>query len=224
MKISKIRKTLILLITFALLLPTARVDAASGNVFVFLHSEDFFPGNQKRVDSFRSCLKSYSSSTRLDARPTIVYGMQQHLKNCGSLYICCHGDDEGSVLVMDIVGTEFILFRISDVPKDMDCKLAYLGACRSAQNNTKTGKNLCSTLVSNGYKTVIGYNTDVLNEPAMEFEENFFYYLGQGKSVYTAIEETKDYLKEHGKQKDKKVYDKIFNAIAKFGNLGITIE
>ena len=92
-----------------------------------------------------------------DARPTAVYGMQQHLKNAGSLYVCCHGRDEGSVLVMDIVGTKDILFRTSDVPANMDCKLAYFGACRSAQNNISIGKNLCSTLVSNGYKAVVGY-------------------------------------------------------------------
>ncbi|MBD5157634.1 MAG: hypothetical protein HDT13_08380 [Butyrivibrio sp.] len=125
-----------------------------------------------------------------DARPTVVYGMQQHLKNAGSLYVCCHGRDEGSVLVMDIVGTKDILFRTSDVPANMDCKLAYLGACRSAQNNISTGKNLCGTLVSNGYKAVVGYNADVSHYLAMEFEENFFYYLGEGNNVYTSIEET----------------------------------
>lgn len=133
MKISNSRKILILLLVFLLLLPSVRVDAASGNIFVFLHSEDFWAGSEKKVDSYRACLKSYKSTTRLDARPTIVYGMQQHLKNCGSLFICCHGLNEGSVLVMDIVGTEFILFRTSDVPKNMDCNLAFLGACRSAQ-------------------------------------------------------------------------------------------
>ncbi|MCM1307532.1 MAG: hypothetical protein NC223_02915 [Butyrivibrio sp.] len=224
MKMSKSRIALVLLLAFALLLPTVKVTATPGNVFVFLHSEDFFPGNQKWVDSFRKCIKSYSTDTRLEARPTVVYGMQQHLKNCGSLYICCHGDDEGSVLLIDIVGTEFILFQISDVPKNMDCGLAYLGACRSAQNNTKTGKNLCSTLVSNGYKAVIGYSSDVNHYLAMEFEENFFYYLAGGSSVYTAIEETKAYLRKHGKQTNKAVYDDLFNAVARFGNLGITVE
>ena len=222
MKISNSRKILILLLVFLLLLPSVRVDAASGNIFVFLHSEDFWAGSEKKVDSYRACLKSYKSTTRLDARPTIVYGMQQHLKNCGSLFICCHGLNEGSVLVMDIVGTEFILFRTSDVPKNMDCNLAFLGACRSAQKNTTTGKNLCSTLVSNGYKTVVGYNTDVNNPFAIEFEENFFYYLGQGKSVYASIEEAKKDLRD--KKNDKIEHEKIINAVEGYGNLGLTIE
>lgn len=222
MKISKIRKILIFLLVFVLALPIVRVDATSGNVFIFLHSEDFWAGSQKKVDSYRTCLKSYKSTTRLDARPTIVYGMQQHLKNCGSLYICCHGLEEGSALVMDIVGTKFIVFRTSDVPKDMNCNLAFIGACRSAQKNTTTGKNLCSTLVSNGYKTVIGYNTDVKNSFAIEFEENFFYYLGQGKSVYASIEEAKKDLRD--KKENKNEHEKIINAVERFGNLGLIIE
>lgn len=123
------------------------------------------------MDSYRTYLKSYKSTTRLDARPTIVYGMQQHLKNCGSLYICCHGLEEGSALVMDIVGTEF---------------------------------------------------TDVKNSFAIEFEENFFYYLGQGKSVYASIGEAKKDLRD--KKENKNEHEKIINAVERFGNLGLIIE
>lgn len=218
------RKILIPVLLFVLLLPAVRVDATMGNVFIFAHSEDFFPGNQKKVDSYRTCLPSYQRKTMLTERPTVVYGMQEYLKNGESLFVCCHGMDEGSTLVLDIVGTKFILFNVSDVPKSMDCKLAYLGACRSAQSNTATGKNLCSALVSNGYRTVIGYNTNVVHIYAVEFEENFFYSLGQGKSVYASVRETETYLIKKGERKNQEEYEKIINAVSEFGDLGMTIE
>lgn len=203
-----------------LFLPSVNADATMGNVFVFLHSEDFFPGNSHDVGLYCRDFTACGHDALLAERPTIVYGMQQNLKNAESLFVCCHGKDEGSVLLIDIVGTKEILFRTTDVPKNMDCKLAYLGACRSAQSNTTTGKNLCSTLVSNGYKTVIGYNADVKNPLAIAFEESFFDYFAKGKSVYVSINETIDYLEYLDADK----YKEIISAVSKFGDLGVTAE
>lgn len=219
MKISKGRKILILILMFILLLPAERVDATIGNVFIFAHSEDFFPGNSQTVNMYYRNFVNKGHGAMLAARPTALYGMQEYFKNAESFFVCCHGKNEGSVLLVDIVGTKEILFKPSDVPKSMDCKLAYLGACRSAQNNTGTGKNLCSTLVSNGYKTVIGYNTDVNHYLAAEFEDSFFDYLAQGYSVYTSINKTIDYFEDF----DDDRYIEIINAVSKFGNLGLVI-
>lgn len=218
-KIHKSRKILILLLMFALLLPATRVDATMGNVFIFAHSEDFFPGNSKTVNMYYRNFVNKGHGAMLAARPTAVYGIQEYFKNAESFFICCHGKNEGSVLLVDIVGTKEILFRTSDVPKSMDCKLAYIGACRSAQNNTSTGKNLCSTVVSNGYKTVIGYNDDVNHILASQFEDSFFDYLAQGKSVYASINETIDYFEDMDADK----YKEIINAVSAFGNLGLTV-
>ena len=224
MKISKSKKILILLLAFVLLLPAVRVNATMGNVFVFLHSEDFFAGNNKTVGLYYRDFVNKGHGAMLAARPTAVYGMQEYLKNAEALFVCCHGKNEGSILLVDIVGTKEILFRTSDVPKSMDCKLAYIGACRSAQNNTETGKNLCGTLVSNGYKAVIGYNTDVVHVFAIQYEESFFDYLAQGKSVYASTRETELYLIKKGEREDPEEYERIINSVSKFGNLGLTIE
>lgn len=101
----------------------------------------------------------------------------------------------------------------------MECKLAYLSACRSACKNITTGKNLCSTLISNGYKAAIGYTGDVDIWYSRIFEEVFYVYLTDGMSVYEATEATKNFLRRNYP----KVYNEVVPYVEEFGNLGLKI-
>lgn len=219
-KSSRSMKVLIVIFSFILLFPAVCVDATIGNVNSFIHSEDCFEGDRDFVDGHRSTFQSKGYPAILLDRPTAVYGLQQHFKNSESVFISCHGDKNGGELVL-VSGSSLSssVFKPTDVPVNMECKLAYLSACKSACKNTATGKNLCSTLISNGYKTAIGYTDNVDIWYSRIYEEVFYLYLTDGMSVYEAFEATNKFLERNYP----KVYEEVVPFVAAFGNLGITL-
>lgn len=214
------RKVLVIILSFILLFPAVRVDATMGNVNSFIHSEDCFEGDRDFVDGHRSTFQSKGYSAILLDRPTVIYGLQQHLKNSESVFISCHGDENGGELVL-IPGSSLSssVFKPADVPVNMECKLAYLSACKSACKNTATGKNLCSTLINNGYKAAMGYTDNVDIWYSRIYEEVFYLYLTDGMSVYGAVDATNRFLERNYP----KVYEEIVPFVVVFGNLGIKL-
>ena len=95
----------------------------------------------------------------------------------------------------------------------MDCKFAYISVCYGAKSNTVTGKNLCSTLISNGYKAAVGYNTSVKVSESRVYEETFYKYLARGKTVHEARVATENELGGE--------YSDIISSAQYFGNLGL---
>lgn len=154
-------------------------------------------------------------------RPDIIYGMQQYFKYSESVYISTHGTEDGGELVLDNSNaSKLVLFKSSDVPKDMDCKLAYLSACYSAKTNVNTRKNLCSTLISNGYQAVIGYTEAVSNTMAKDFEREFYSHLSKGESVYSSLKSTEKYMLETYSW----TCEAFLNSVKSFGNQALTLE
>lgn len=214
--ISKYKKVLIIILSFILLFPAVRVDATIGNVNSFIRSDDLFPGDEVFVSGHCSTLSSQGYPTILLDRPTMVYGLQQHLKYSESIFISCHGRP-GELVLLSGSTLSSAVFRPTDVPADMECRIAYLSACYSACKNEKTGKNLCSTLIDNGYQAVIGYTSDVDIRSSRIFEEAFYYYLSDGASVNRAVELAKKFMSKRYSEE----YKDIEPYVDTFGNLGI---
>lgn len=213
-RLSKSKRLLFLLFSFIFLFQTINVKATIGNVSIFVYSDDYFSGDKAFVNKLSLFFRASGHSILLENRPKAVYGMQQYLKNSESIYISCHGIEEGSVMILDIVNSSnMTYFRSFDVPGGMDCKFAYISVCYGAKSNTVTGKNLCSTLISNGYKAAVGYNTSVKVSESRIYEETFYKYLARGKSVYEARLATEEELGDK--------YSKIISSAQYFGNLGL---
>lgn len=199
---------------FVFLFQTTSVNATIGNVSIFVHSDDYFSGDKTFVNNLSLFFRASGHSVLAEDRPKAVYGMQQYMKNAESIYVSCHGGSEGSVIVLDAGSSlKSSVFGVSDVPSGMECKFAYLSVCYGAKNNTGTGKNLCSTMISNGYKAVVGYDKSVTVKESRLYEETFYKYLSRGKSVYEAKIATE---KELGDD-----YSKIIDSTKYFGNLGL---
>lgn len=212
---------LLFVLSFVLLFPTLRVNATIGNVNFFLYSNDYFYGDYIGVNNIAQCFRNQKISAEMTERPKIIYGVQQHFMYSESIYISTHGMPDGGELVLDNSNASNpVLFQSSDVPKNMECKLAYLSACYSAKTNTKTRKNLCSTLISNGYQAAIGYTEAVSNTIAKEFEREFYARWSKGESVYGALKSTKEYML--------KTYswtcEDFLSAVQPFGNQALTVE
>lgn len=146
--------------------------------------------------------------------------MQQELKNSESVFISSHGTEIGSVIVLSVSGNSTLLFNCSDVPKNMNCKLAYLSVCYSAKNNAATGLNLCSTLVKNGYATAIGYNTAVSSSKSRIYENIFIDRLLEGDSVYEALM----YAKKHLLQISQTTYSEIISSCRVYGDSDLKLN
>lgn len=214
-------KMLIIVVIAVLLIPAVRADATMGNINSFIYSSDYFNNEYSKVNHIAQCFRNKGISAVMTERPKSVYGLQQYFKNSESVYISTHGIADGSVLVLD--GTDVsptLIFNASDVPKSMECKLAYLSACYSAKTNISTRKNLCSTLISNGYKVVVGYTESVSNTVSKEFEREFYSRLSKGESVYSSLVGAKNYIRDNYNN----FYDGFLNSVGAFGNQGLTWE
>lgn len=218
-KISK-NKILIFIMSFILLLPVIRVDATIGNINTFIYSNDYFYGDYEGVNNIAQCFRSKGISAEMTERPKIIYGVQQYFRYSESIYISTHGLSEGGVLVLDDSNaSKQVLFDYSNVPTNMECKLAYLSACYSAKTNTSTRKNLCSTLISNGYQAAIGYTDQVSNTVSKEFEREFYSHLSKGESVYSSLNSAKNYISKNN------LLGKAFvDLVQAFGNQALTLE
>lgn len=219
-KISQ-NKILIFILTFVLLFPTVRADATIGNINSFIYSNDYFQGDYRGVNNIAQYFRNVGMSAVMTERPNIIYGVQQYFKNSESVYISTHGTEDGGELVLDNSNaSKLVLFKSSDVPKNMDCKLAYLSACYSAKTNVNTRKNLCSMLISNGYQATIGYTEAVSNTIAKEFEREFYSHLAKGESVYSSLDSTEKYMSETYRW----TCEAFLSSVQPFGNQGLTLE
>ena len=212
-------KILIFVLLFVLLIPVVRVDATMGNINSFIYSGDYFYGDYSGVNNIAQCLRSKGISAEMTERPKSVYGLQQYFKYSESIYISTHGILNGGVLVLD--GDDIsptLMFKASDVPKEMNCKLAYLSACYSAKTNTDTRKNLCSVLISNGYQVAVGYTDAVSNIVSKDFEREFYSNFSKGESMYSSLNRAKDYITKNN------LLGKTFvDTVQQFGNQGISL-
>lgn len=218
-KISK-NKILILAFLFILMLSIIRVDATMGNINSFIYSSDYFYGDYSGVNNIAQCFRNKGISAEMMERPKSVYGMQQYFKYSESVYISTHGILEGGVLVLD--GDEIsptLMFKASDVPKDMECKLVYMSACYSAKTSTDTRKNLCSAFISNGYKAAIGYTDSVSNTVSKDFEREFYCHISKGESMYSSLNSAKIYI-----EKNNLLGKNFVNMVQPFGDQSITLD
>lgn len=212
-------KMLIIVVIAVLLIPAVRADATMGNINSFIYSSDYFSGDYRGVNDIAQYFRNAGISAVMTERPNIIYGMQQYFKNSESVYISTHGTEDGGELVLDNSNaSKQILFKSSDVPQSMDCKLAYLSACYSAKTNINTHKNLCSTLISNGYKAAVGYTESVSNAMAKDFERKFYSYLSKGENIYNSLNNAKKYMAETYSW----TCEKFLSSIQPFGNQGMT--
>lgn len=206
--------------SFFLLLPTVQVGATIGNTTTFLYSEDFFTGDKNVITSYYQKFVSNSKPARLSARSTSVYALQQELKKSESVFISSHGTDIGSVIVLNVTDSAVLLFNCSDVPKNMDGKLAYLSVCYSAKNNAATGQNLCNTLVKNGYSAAVGYNTAVSSSKSRTYEKIVINRLLEGDTIYDALM----YAKNHLINISVAEYKDIINSCIIYGDINLKIN
>ncbi len=208
------KRILLILLLFIFILQTTSVGATMGNKGVFLYSGDYFSDDRIFVDKLSMYFRLSGHSTLTENRPKVIYGMQQHMKNSEPLYISCHGRHEGIVMVLD-TGSSSVgaVFGAADVPIGMDCKLVYLSVCYGSKSNISTGKNLCGTFISNGYKAAVGYDKSVSVENSRIYEEAFYRYLSRGESIYGAKIATEKELGDSCKE--------IIDSADYFGNLGL---
>lgn len=218
-KISK-NKLLLIIILFLLFLPAVRISATIGNTTTFIYSEDFFAGDKNTISSYSQKFVSHGKASRLSSRPTSIYAMQQELKNSESVFISSHGTEIGSVIVLNVSGSSTLLFNCSDVPKNMDGKLAYLSVCYSAKNNAATGQNLCSALVKNGYSTAVGYYTAVLSSTSRVYENIVIDNLMEGDTIYDALIYARNHLQSIYGSK----YNDVISAERTYGDLNLKLN
>lgn len=208
------KRTLLILLLLVFLFQTTSVGATIGNKGIFLYSSDYFSNDRIFVDKLAMYFRLSEHSTLTENRPKVVYGMRQHMKNSESIYISCHGRYEGGVMILDTgSSSDSAVFGAADVPIGTDCKLVYLSVCYGSKNNTSTGKNLCGTLISNGYKAAVGYDKSVSVKNSRIYEEAFYIYLSRGESIYGAKIATEKELGDSCKE--------IIDAVDYFGNLGL---
>lgn len=210
------KKVIVLAALFTMIFPVVHVGATMGNVNNFIYSEDQFAGDKDSAMNYFLKYRAEGYPAKYTERPESIYGLQQHIKYSESVFISCHGTKEGSELLLDSSGSK-IIFGTFDVPSGMNCKLAYISACRGAQNNVNTGKNLCIDLINNGYKAAVGYSDDVRTSLSRMYECEFFFNLAEGKSVYGALDATNKYLKDEYKN----LFDEIIDSVERFGDLGV---
>ncbi|MBD5157905.1 MAG: hypothetical protein HDT13_09755 [Butyrivibrio sp.] len=218
-KLSK-NKLLLIILALLLFLPAVRVSAVIGNTTTFIYSEDFFAGDRNAINSYNQKFASHGKASRLSSRPTSVYAMQQELKNSESVFFFFYGTEIGSVIVLSVSGNSTLLFNCSDVPKNMNCKLAYLSVCYSAKNNAATGLNMCNTLVKNGYATAIGYYTAVLSSTSRVYENIVIDNLMEGDTVYNALIYARDHLQSIYGSK----YNDVISAERTYGDLNLKLN
>lgn len=218
-KISK-NKLLILIMLFFLFLPSVKVAATLGNTTTFLYSEDFFTGDKNIITSYYQKFVSRAKPARLSSRPVSIYALQQELKNSESVFISSHGTEIGSAIVLNVSGSSTLLFNCSDVPKNMDGKLAYLSVCYSAKNNAATGQNLCNALVKNGYSTAVGYYTAVLSSTSRVYENIVIDSLMEGDTIYDALIYARDHLQGIYGSK----YNDVISAERTYGDLNLKLN
>lgn len=212
-------KILLVVMSFFLLFPITRVNATIGNVTTFIYSEDFFPGDKNTITTYYQKFLSRGKPSRLASRSTGIYAMKQELINSESVFISSHGTEIGSVIVLDNTGSSMLLFNCSDVPKNMDGKLAYISVCYSAKNNAATGENLCNTLVKNGYATAIGYKTAVSAPLSRVYENIVIDRLLEGDTVHDALMYARDYLMERSSTD----YKNIISSCVVYGDLNLKL-
>lgn len=138
-------------------------------------------------------MKNYGTNSFV--RPTSVYGLSSILSNSDCTYISTHGHTSGSKLVLDMTTNPNIYYTALNVPTQMNCNLAFISACYSAKTNTDTNTNLCSKLVSCGYKTVIGYKTEVNVVASRELEDVFYKnWITYKKPASAALSTAREYV------------------------------
>lgn len=216
----KISKKSIILITlaFILMFPVVRADAVIGNATTFIHSDDYFAGDKDNINTYYTFFTGKGLYCRIISRPTKVSGMKAEFMNSESVYISCHGTNTGSELVLD--ARNWVLFRATDVPSNMNCKLAYICACRAAQNSAATGQNLCNNLVKSGYRTAMGYKTDVNTMKSRMYDNIFFSFMGEGMTVNEALAATREYFREQGEEEK---YSAIISSMTVYGDRNLRL-
>lgn len=216
-KISK-NSIILIILAFILMFPVVRTDAVIGNATTFIHSDDYFAGDKATINTYYTFFTGKGLNCRITSRPVRISGMKAEFINSESVYISCHGTNTGSELVLDAVN--WTLFRATDVPPNMNCKLAYICACRAAQNSAATGQNLCNNLVKNGYRTAMGYKTNVPVDKSRMYDNIFFSFMGEGMTVNGALAATREYFMQRGEEEK---YSAIISSMTVYGDRNLKL-
>lgn len=127
----------------------------------------------------------------MESRPTPVYGINQHLINTKAVFLSTHGAGDGSKILLrrnESDESKNVYFQPDDVTNNVGAEFVFISACYSAKTNEVSKKNLCSTLVSNGAKAVIGYGEMVLVSSSRYYETVFYQkFISSKSSVASAF-------------------------------------
>ncbi len=205
----------IIVIMWISILSCSNVSATIGNTETFVYSNDFFSGDYYHLLEMGGYFTNEGKSVNYIARPKLAYGLNSILTNSDCTHISTHGMSAGSKLVLD--NDPYVYYMPSNVPTQMNCNLAFISACYGAKTNTSTNTNLCSTLVSRGYKTVIGYKEEVGVQSSRVLEDTFYKnWITYGKPASAALSTARSYASSvYGSN------DEAVTSVTLYGNGGL---
>ncbi len=182
----------IVVIAWIVLLQSTNVSATMGNIESLVYSDDEFDGDKNFATSLKSTFATGGLKASLWTRPTSKYGINSILSNSDCTYISAQGSSDGSVIKLK---NNAAYYTPDDVAKDMNGNLVFLSVCYGAKTNKVFGMNLCSTLVSKGYRAAIGYKGKVGVGECREFEKDFLYnWVVEKKCIINAFTTARDYV------------------------------
>lgn len=145
---------------------------------VVIYSNDAFTNDSGHASDIQSSIILYGRSAITVSRPTVIYGLNQHIQNGNLIFISCHGKSYGGHLILTNVNSATeTLYSTNNVPNSLNNRLVFLSACYSAKNIYDTPLNLCSKFVNNGASVVLGYDFAVDYIRSRYLEVKFFNHL-----------------------------------------------
>ncbi len=203
-------KKMFILAIFCILI-SMPVFAYAANVKAsFIYSDDYFLNDEEHSKMLQSYFTTKGYSTNLETRPTIVYGLNQHLIHYKAVFLSSHGLQEGSKVVLK----NGVYYGPDDITTDVGAEFVFVSACYSAKTNIHSNKNLCSTLIANGAKAAIGYE-DTVYVSSSRYYENIFYqkFIGLGGNAAWAYVQAQTQTRdEYGSS------DTVVTSVKFFGN------
>lgn len=182
----------LLVIAWLIILQTTKAPDTLENVDAVVYSADFFQDEKNYAATLTNIMTDGGIKASLYERPTSVYGLNAILSNSDCTYISSMGQPDGSIIELKQYS---VYYRPDDVTKDMNGNLVFLSVCYGAKTNKVSGMNLCSTLVSKGYRAAIGYKGKVGVGECREFEKDFFYnWVVEKKCIINAFTAARDYV------------------------------
>jgi CHAT domain-containing protein len=119
-----------------------------------------------------------------------------------ALHISCHGDIDrgcGPYLMLEDEAGERAAAFVADMVRclgdaEQRPPLVFLSACRTAEQQARSGESFVRALVRSGVANVLGWDGSVYDRDAAAFAEGFYEALALGRSVAHAAAEARRQL------------------------------